>query len=362
MMLTASYVLLTLGGRRDQLRSGMTYVVISLIASALFLVALAFLYSATGTVNMADLAVRIGELPPGLRSAFAVLLLVVFGIKAAVFPLFFWLPDSYPTAPSPITAVFAGLLTKVGVYALIRIFTLIFTQDIGYTHTIILVAAGLTMLVGVLGALAQRELRRILSFLIVSHIGFAVMGLGLFTPAGLAGSVFYIVEDMLVLTALFMAAGVIGRLGGSERLDNLGGFYARQPALAALFLVPALSLAGIPPLSGFFAKLGLLQAGLASGQYAIVATALIASILTLLSVTRLWSEVFWKDAPADVEPAAMRIGWASPAVARAPIAVLVALIVTLGLAAGPVVDLARQAARQLSEPARYVDTVLGGRP
>jgi multicomponent Na+:H+ antiporter subunit D len=188
------------------------------------------------------------------------------------------------------------------------------------------------------------------------------MGLGLFTPAGLAGSVFYIIEDIIVLTALFMVAGVIRRRGGSERLDSLGGLYATAPGLAALFLVPALSLSGIPPLSGFFAKLGLLQAGLAAGQYAIVATALVASILTLLTVTRIWSEVFWKDAPADVEPAAMRIGWASPAVARAPILVLAALLVTLGLAAGPVVDIARQAASQLSEPARYVDTVLGARP
>jgi multicomponent Na+:H+ antiporter subunit D len=288
--------------------------------------------------------------------------MVAFGIKAAFFPLFFWLPASYHTPPVAISAIFAGLLTKVGVYALIRTFTLIFVQDAGYTHTIILVAAGLTMIVGALGALAQYELRRMLSFLIVSHIGFAVMGLGLFTPAGLAGSVFYIIEDIVVLTALFMVAGVIRRRGGSERLDSLGGLYAGAPGLAALFLVPALSLSGIPPLSGFFAKLGLLQAGVAAGQYAIVATALVASILTLLTVTRIWSEVFWKDAPADVEPVLMSGGWASPAVARAPIVALVVLIVTLGLAAGPVVDLARQAANQLSEPARYVDTVLGGRP
>src|SRR3712207_1770181 len=120
MMLTASYVLLTLGGRREQVRSGMTYIVISLMASTLFVTALALLYSATGTVNMAHLGERIAQLPAGVQSAFAVLLLVVFGIKAAIFPLFFWLPDSYPTAPSPITAVFAGLLTKVGVYAIIR--------------------------------------------------------------------------------------------------------------------------------------------------------------------------------------------------------------------------------------------------
>jgi multicomponent Na+:H+ antiporter subunit D len=187
------------------------------------------------------------------------------------------------------------------------------------------------------------------------------MGLGLFTPAGLAGAVFYIIEDIIVLTALFMVAGVIRRRGGSERLDNLGGLYATAPGLAALFLVPALSLSGIPPFSGFFAKLGLLRAGLAAEQYAIVATALVASFLTLISVARIWSEVFWKDAPKDVAPITTARGvLASPALARAPIVVLVALIVALGLAAGPVFDLATQAAGQLSEPARYVQIVLGG--
>jgi multicomponent Na+:H+ antiporter subunit D len=362
-LLIASFVLLALGGERAQMEGAIKYVTINLIASTLFLIAVSILYSAAGTLNMADLARKLPALPQqGLITAVAMLFMVAFGIKAAFFPLFFWLPASYHTPPTAVSAIFAGLLTKVGVYALIRTFTLMFLQDTGYTHTIILVAAGLTMIAGALGALAQYELRRMLSFLIISHIGFAVMGLGLFTPAGLAGSVFYIIEDIIVLTALFMVAGVIRRRGGSERLDSLGGLYAAAPGLAALFLLPALSLSGIPPLSGFFAKLGLLQAGLAAEQYAIVATALIASILTLLSVTRIWSEVFWKDAPADVESVAMRSGWAPPAVARAPIIVLVALIVTLGLAAGPVVDLARQAASQLSEPARYVDTVLGGRP
>ncbi|HEY3484155.1 MAG TPA: proton-conducting transporter membrane subunit, partial [Ilumatobacteraceae bacterium] len=170
MMLTASYVLLTLGGRHEQVRSGMTYIVISLVASSLFVTALALLYSATGTVNMADLATRLDQLPTGVRTTFAVLLLVVFGIKAAIFPLFFWLPDSYPIAPSPITAVFAGLLTKVGVYAIIRTQLLLFTDD-SRPATLLLVVAAATMVVGVLGAIAQDDLRRILSFTIVSQIG-----------------------------------------------------------------------------------------------------------------------------------------------------------------------------------------------
>ncbi len=361
-LLIASFVLLALGGERAQIEGAIKYVTINLIASTLFLIAVSILYSAAGTLNMADLARKLPTLSQrGLVTAVAMLFMVAFGIKAAFFPLFFWLPASYHTPPVAVSALFAGLLTKVGVYALIRTFTLMFVQDTGYTHTIILVASGLTMITGALGALAQYELRRMLSFLIVSHIGVAVMGLGLFTPAGLAGAVFYIIEDIIVLTALFMVAGVIRRRGGSERFDRLGGLYATAPGLAALFLVPALSLSGIPPLSGFFAKLALLRAGLAAGQYAIVATALVASFLTLISVARIWSEVFWKDAPKDVAPITTARGvLASPALARAPIVVLVALIVALGLAAGPVFDLATQAAGQLSEPARYVQIVLGG--
>jgi multicomponent Na+:H+ antiporter subunit D len=363
-LLIASFVLLALGGERLQMEGAIKYVTINLIASTLFLAAVSILYSAAGTLNMADLARKLpGLTPRGLVTAVALLFMVAFGIKAAFFPLFFWLPASYHTPPVAVSALFAGLLTKVGVYALIRTFTLIFVQDTGYTHTIILIAAGLTMIVGALCALAQGELRRILSFLIVSHIGFAVMGLGLFTPVGLAGTVFYIIEDIIVLTALFMVTGVIRRRGGSERLASLGGLYAAAPGLAALFFVPALSLSGIPPLSGFFAKLALLRAGLAAGQYAIVATALIASFLTLMSVARIWSEVFWKDPPEDVAPVVTPRGaLASPLIARSPIAVLAALLVAIGLAAGPVFDLATNAAGQLSEPARYVQIVLGGTP
>jgi multicomponent Na+:H+ antiporter subunit D len=233
MMLTASYVLLTLGGRPEQVRSGMTYIVISLIASTLFVTALALLYSATGTVNMADLALRLGDLPAGLRTAFAVLLLVVFGIKAAVFPLFFWLPDSYPTAPSPITAVFAGLLTKVGVYAIIRTQLLLFTDDTR-PATLLLVVAAATMIVGVLGAIAQDDIRRILSFTIVSQIGYMVMGLALFTLAGVAAAVFSMVHHIIVKTSLFLVGGLVDHASG--HVPDLGPRPGRDPPAVRLRL------------------------------------------------------------------------------------------------------------------------------
>ena len=176
---------------------------------------------------MAELAVRMPELSHGVRVGFSLLLILVFGIKAGLFPLFFWLPDSYPTAPAAITAVFAGLLTKVGVYAIIRSQTLLFPPD-AQQGTLLLVVAGLTMVVGVLGALAQDDLRRMLSFHIVSHIGYMIFGLALFTLAGVAGAVFYTVHHIVVKTALFLVAGLVERRAGSDRLSRLGGMVRRR--------------------------------------------------------------------------------------------------------------------------------------
>jgi multicomponent Na+:H+ antiporter subunit D len=362
MMLTASYVLLTLGGRQEQVRSGMTYVVISLLASTLFVTVLALLYAATGTVNMADLAGRVADLPEGVRSAFAVMLLVVFGIKAALFPLFFWLPDSYPTAPSPITAVFAGLLTKVGVYAIIRTQTLFFPAD-SRPGTLLLVIASATMVVGVLGALAQDDVKRILSFTIVSQIGYMVMGLGLFTVVGVAAAVFSMVHHIVVKTTLFLGAGLIERTGGSSRLTRVGGMVREAPGLAVLFLLPALSLAGIPPLSGFVSKFALIDAGVASRQYAVVAVSLVVSLLTLLSMIRIWAGVFWN--PAE-EPPERGDGHAEPMAGRkrpfwmvAPTALLVACSLAIAAAAGPIYSFSERTARELLDPTGYVEEVIG---
>jgi multicomponent Na+:H+ antiporter subunit D len=359
MMLTASYVLLTIGGRRDQVRSGMTYVVISLLASALFLTALALVFSATGTVNMADLAGAMAELPSGVRSAFAVLLLVVFGIKAALFPLFFWLPDSYPTAPSAVTAVFAGLLTKVGVYAIIRTQTLLFPESTR-PDDLILVLAGVTMLVGILGAIAQDDVKRILSFNIVGHIGYMVMGLGLFTLAGLAGAVFYTVHHIVAMTTMFLVGGLIEHVAGSSRLGRLGGMITTAPVLALLFLLPALSLAGIPPLSGFIGKYALVDAGLAADRYTVVAVSLLVSLLTLFSMMKIWSGVFWSpalQAPEGPTHPPGRVG--GPWLMVLPTATLVAVSLAIAFAAGPLYALAERAAADLLDPASYVREVLG---
>ena len=190
LLLIASFVLLTLGNRREQLEGGIKYVAANLVSSMLLLTGIGLLYGATGTLNLADLAVKLPQVPTGLATTLAMLFLVAFGIKAAVFPLFFWLPASYHTPPVAVAALFGGMLTKVGVYALLRTFTLVFVGDVPLTHGLLAWIAGVTMVTGVLGAAAQTDVRRILSFHIVSQIGYMIMGLAFFTPLGLGGAVF----------------------------------------------------------------------------------------------------------------------------------------------------------------------------
>jgi multicomponent Na+:H+ antiporter subunit D len=359
-MLVSSYVLITLGGSRHQVRHGMSYVVISLLASALFITAIALLYGATGTVNLALLAGELDAIDPVVRQALGLLLLVVFGIKAAIFPLFQWLPDSYPTAPSPVTAVFAGLLTKVGVYAIMRTQTLLFPTG-GTASTVLLVLAALTMVVGVLGAIAQDDVKRILSFHIVSQIGYMLLGVGLFSLAGLAGAVLYIVHHIIVKTTLFLVAGIIEQGTGTGQLRKLGGLLHSAPGYAVLFLLPALSLAGIPPFSGFVAKLSLVQAGLAVDQGLIIGISLAVSLLTLFSMTKIWNGVFW-GGPDEQSPVAAAHG-----VDRVPASglmlgstgVLVVASLVVSMVAGPLFTVSERAASVLLERTPYIEAVIG---
>ncbi len=301
MLLFASYVLLTLGGSEDRIRAGTTYVVVNLLSSMLFLVTIATIYAATGTVNLAHLALRLPELSGPVQLLLQLLLLLVFGIKAAIFPLSAWLPDSYPTAPAPVTAVFAGLLTKVGVYAIIRTQTLLFPHS--PLSTLLLVAAVLTMVVGILGAVAQVEIKRMLSFTLVSHIGYMIMGIGLANELGLTAAIFYTAHHITIQATLFLVAGLIERHGGTTHLDHLGGLGALAPLLAAFFFLPAMNLAGIPPLSGFIGKLGLLQAGAEVGTplaWVVMAGGIAASLLTLMAMVKVWNRAFWGVVPEGV--------------------------------------------------------------
>ncbi len=360
-LLIASFVLLTLGGRREQVKGGLHYVALNLISSALFLAGAGILYGLTGTLNLADLSVRLAQADdPGLVTTAALLFFAAFGIKAAVFPVFFWLPASYHTPPAAVSALFAGLLTKVGVYALIRVFTLLFRQDVSFTHGLIVGVATATMVSGVLGAASQSHVRRILAFHIVSQIGYMLLGLGLFVPLALAGAIFYVAHHILVKTNLFLLGGVIGRVSGTEELARAGGLWAHRPLLSVLFLVPALSLAGIPPLSGFHAKLLLVRAGLEEGRWVVVTVALIVSLLTLYSMTKIWNEVFAKANPGGVPTAPLARG--ALVLRLAPSAALAALTLLISLVPSLLFALSQRAAEQLLDPRAYVAAVLGGPP
>ncbi|MFE6965414.1 MULTISPECIES: Na+/H+ antiporter subunit D [unclassified Agromyces] len=379
-LLAASYVLLTLGGTGERIRSGVTYIITSLVSSLFFLSAIALIYGATGTANIAQLSVRLAELPQDVQLILHLLLLMAFGIKAAVFPLSFWLPDSYPTAPAPVTAVFAGLLTKVGVYAIIRTETVLFVES--DVSTLLLVIGGLTMLIGILGALTQADIKRLLSFTLVSHIGYMIFGIGLSSVIGLTATIYYVVHHITVQTALFLTTGLIERFGGATSITRLAGLLKASPLLAVLFFIPAMNLGGIPPFSGFLGKAGLFLAGAqgtgadaSSGPawliWVVIAAGAATSLITLYALTRFWNMAFWRgrdelegyesvllgsvlEAPEGATVTATRT---TPVLMVVATASLVAVTVCLTVFAGPLFDLAGRAAEGLSDPSVYVSIV-----
>jgi len=353
-MLIASFVLMALHRTRAQVHAAFTYVGLNLLASAFLLTAIGLLYGQAGTLNLADLA-RIWpeRRTPGLDAALSMLFLTAFGIKAGLFPLFFWLPASYHTPPAPVGALLAGLLTKVGVYAMIRVFTLLFPTPGAGLYTVLLVLSAATMIVGLAGAIGQDDFPRVLSFNLVGHIGFTTIGLALWTVGALAGSIFYVVHHMLVVTTLFLVGGIFLRQRRTTDLRALGGLYRAHPVLACVVLIPLFSLAGVPPLSGFVAKLAVVSSLLGTANFVAAGIALVVSLLTLMSMTRLWDEAFWKPAPTDAADA--RLGLAHVA----PIAWLTACTLGLTFAAGPIYNLSARAAEQLLDSRGYVNAVLG---
>lgn len=355
-MLIGSFVLMSLHRTPAQLHAALTYVGLNLLASAFLLTAIGLLYGQAGTLNLADLARAWPERrTPGLDAALSMLFLTAFGIKAGLFPLFFWLPASYHTPPAAIAALLAGLLTKVGVYSMIRVFTLLFPDPSASVYTVLLVLSGVTMVVGLVAALAQRNFRRVLSFNLVSHIGFTTVGLALWTPAALGGSILYVIHHMLVISTLFLVSGLFLRQRRTTELSALGGLYQSQPAVACLALIPLFSLAGVPPLSGFVAKLAVVAPMISARQYLLAGVALSVSLLTVLSMARLWEEAFWKPAPAPASSPRHRLGVAI----LAPIAFLVTLTVGLTVFAGPLSTLTAKAAEQLLDRNAYIRAVLG---
>jgi multicomponent Na+:H+ antiporter subunit D len=383
-MLMSSFVLLGLGGRRAQIEGAIKYVTLNLISSTLFLAAIGLTYAMLGTLNMAHLGERLAAAEnPGLFTPVAAIFLVAFAIKSAAFPFFFWLPASYHTPPPVISAVFAGLLTKVGVYAMLRFFTLMFPAthpDASLVFTVILWLAGLSMVTGVLAAASQMNVRKILSFHIISQIGYMLMGLGIagtvlargvrdgdpdgaLLAAGtlaMTGTIFYILHHIVVKANLFLVAGIIERLCGTGDLAKIGGLYAARPGLSVLFLIPAFSLAGIPVLSGFWSKFVLVRAGLEAEAYWIVAVSLGVSLMTLYSMVKIWMYAFWKPLPEGAPPPDPALDTCVGSVRwqYAGSAMLACVTIAIGLLAGHAIGLAEVGSAQILSPSAYADALL----
>ena len=357
-MLLASFVLLTLEGRAEQTEGAVKYVVINLLASALFLSGLGLLYAKAGTLNMADISLisqqAIANDATGPMRLAGLLFMVAFAVKAGMFPFFFWLPASYHTPSIPVTALFSGLLTKVGVYALIRLHTLIMPGDV-LGRELLLILGVATMLIGVLGAASQMHIRRILSFHIISQIGYMVVCIAISTPLALASAIFFIGHNIIAKGNLFLVGGIASSIAGSEDLHETGGIWLAWPQLGIIFLISALSLAGVPPLSGFVAKLSIVWATVETRHWWVMAAAIITGALTLYSMMKIWIEVFWKDHPdknrvLDTSRETKRL---------VPVALLASIAILLGVGGGPLFDICLRAGDQLVDPTHYIQTVMG---
>jgi len=361
-IIISSFVLITLGGEKAQIEGAVKYFTLNILASIIFLTAIAVLYGLAGSLNMADLAVLIPQIENrGLVEVAAILFLVGFGIKSAVFPLYFWLPASYHTPPSAVAAIFGGLLTKVGVYALIRVFTLIFVGDV-LLDEILIVIAVLTLFSGGIGALVQKNMRKVFSYLIICHIGFMIAGLGMFTELAIAGAIFYLIHDIVVKTNLFMISGIIYRIKGSNNIKSLGGLYKEYPKLSLLMTIPFFSIIGIPPLSGFWPKISLIISSFNTQNYLILGAVIFASFLTLIVMAKLWSEVFWKN-PVDLPKRPHFLYFNKMTTTRKlqmllPIVFLTGVSLYIGFGAESVQQLSQRIAGELIDQQQYIDAVM----
>ena len=356
--LLASYALMAIGAGRLQTEAAFKYVVINVIGSTFLLVGIGLLYGELGTLNMAHLAIRAETAENGaVVTAVGALLMAAFGIKAALIPFHFWLPGAYAQLPSGVAVFFGAVLTKVGVYSMIRVFTLVLGHDHEFIQPALLTMAGLSIVLGALGAVAQRDIRSILTWDIISQVGYMIMGLALFTTASVGAAIFFMLQYMPVKAALFSVAAAVERLRGTGNIRRLGGLARAYPLLAILFLVPAMSLGGVPPFSGFWGKLSILEAALRLDgpvAYAMAGAALVGSLLTLFAMFRIWQWVFWRKDRMDDRSSAST---STVYLYAVPIAVAASATLVLAVAAAGLQDITSEAALQLLDTSQYVDAV-----
>ncbi|MFL0506890.1 Na+/H+ antiporter subunit D [Ureibacillus sp. 179-F W5.1 NHS] len=356
-LLMASYLLIVLGGEKAQLQESIKYILVNVISSAFFVITVAFLYSVVGTLNMADISQKIAEInQPGILTVIAVLFLLVFGMKAAIFPLYFWLPGAYSAPPIPVLALFGALLTKVGVYAITRTYTLFFTQEFAYTHELLLILSILTIVAGCIGALAHFDVKQIIIYNIVIAVGVILFGVAQMNEAGLEGAMFYLIHDMIIKAALFMLIGIVIYVTGTTNLRKMGGLMKTYPALGWFYLIAALGLAGVPPLSGFIGKLLIVQGGFEAGNIWTSVFILASSIVVLLSVMRIFIYAFW----GEQGQLATHVEKKKYHRLFFPTMLLVIVSIFYGIGTEWLTPFIKQAANVLMDPSIYIDAVMKG--
>ncbi|WP_456278207.1 Na+/H+ antiporter subunit D [Bacillus sp. AK128] len=354
-LLMASYALIILGGRKEQFRESIKYVLINVFSSVLFVTTVAFLYSVVGTVNMAQLAVRVGEVgQSGILTGIGIMLFVVFATKGAIFPLYFWLPKSYAVPNPVVSTLFGALLTKVGIYSILRTFTLIFGHQADFTHQLFIILGVLTILFGVAGALSTYDIKLIVAYNIIPAVGFILIGIGVYSVTSLAGAIYYLIHDMIIKGALFLLVGTIIAITGTSDIRKMGGLINRYPVLGWTFFLSTLVLAGIPPFSGFIGKYLLVRGGFETGNYIALIIALLLSLLILLSVIRIFIGVFWGEEREEekAKPTISTAGY------LAPIIFLLAFSVILGVGAESVYPYIQYIGDTLASPSYYIENVL----
>lgn len=352
-MLLASYVLITLGGKKRQLKSSIVYIAINILSSWIFLVAIAYLYGTLGTLNLAHLSERIAEVgQTPLLTVISILFLIVFSLKAGLL-LYQWLPGSYSAPPTAVAALFGALLTKVGIYAMFRIFTLLFYHEPGITHTFIGIMAGITLIAGSIGAVAYNDIRYIVAYNVIIAVGFILVGLAVSTTTAFEGSIFYLVHDMIVKALLYLLAGTMITLTGTARVGSISGLIRNYPVLGWLFFIVILSLAGIPPLSGFIGKVLIGQGTIDSGAYILLTLSFVSALFVLYSLLRIFMNCFWGETMmSEEDEVPLKKGLIFPCI------ILTVLTIALGLGVESISDIVSDAARTLAEPDLYIDAVL----
>ncbi|MDQ0270885.1 Na+/H+ antiporter subunit D [Cytobacillus purgationiresistens] len=356
-MLMSSYVLIILGGTKIQLRESIKYILVNVISSALFVISIAYLYSVVGTLNIAHISVRLSEISgvsqPGIITVLGVLFLIVFGLKGAIFPLYFWLPGSYYAPPAPVMALFGALLTKVGVYSITRTYSMFFYQESGFIQQLLIILAILTVIAGIIGALAYWDVKKIVIYNIIVAVGVILFGVATMNIDALTGSVFYLIHDMIIKAALFLLVGLMAAIAGTSNLRSMGGMIKRYPGLGWTFFLAALALSGIPPLSGFVGKLLIVQGGFSSEHYWGAAIVLISSLLVLISIMKIFINGIWG------KPRSFETENSVPyrKLMIAPV-MLVVLSIFYGVGADFVYPYISQAAETLTNANIYIDAVL----